>query len=109
MFFPLTLSLAVAVALNATSCIEDMNYFQIGEQFGVPTNWTSCTNWTGYKCKDGQWGVTEPDRIAYLVAACPTSCLDGPCNPQSNADGDYFSYDSYDDRSSDYGEQGAVR
>ena len=93
----------MAVALNATSCIEDTNYFQIGEQFGVPTNWTSCTNWTGYKCKDGQWGVTEPDRIAYLVAACPTSCLDGPCNPQNNADGDYFSYDSYDDRSSDYG------
>ena len=78
------------------ACAEDPGYFQQGEQWGVKTNWTTCTNWTGYTCANGGWGITKPDEIAYLVAACPVSCLDGPCNPATLGEKSYddFSYDS---------------
>ena len=79
-------------------CVDDPTYFQQGAQWGKVTNWTSCSNWTGYTCAGGGWGINEPDSIAYLVRACPVSCLDGPCNP-SKQQLSYDDFNSYYDSS----------
>ena len=81
---------------SSSTCTDDPHYFQLGEQFGTPTNWTDCTNWTGYTCAHGGWGVRDAAAIAYLVAACPVSCLDGPCSADVTGLSSY-AYDSYDE------------
>ena len=86
------------VSFNPAACVDDPTYFQAGEQFGYKLNWTACSNWTGYSCATGGWGVGDPAGIAYLVRACPVSCSDGPCNDDYSSRSTYDDvYDSYDD------------
>ena len=81
-----------------------------GEQFGVAVNWTACTNWSGYTCATGGWGVFDSEGIAYLVRSCPVSCSDGPCNNERD---DYlpragsYTYDDDYDISGNYREPSA--
>ena len=69
-----------------------------GEQFGVPTNWTSCTNWSGYTW---HWRLGNFHSWALptlLTLALP--CSDGPCNDDRDdylpSAGSYTYDDAYD-------------
>ena len=57
------------------SCRDDPSYFDA---------WR-CTDWSGYACRSGGWGVSGDSRIAALVLACPVSCTDvtPECHPPS--------------------------
>ena len=35
-----------------------------------------CSDWVGWRCRDGFAPVTSPERIALLVSSCPVSCDD---------------------------------
>uniref|UniRef100_A0A7S4C5W6 Apple domain-containing protein n=1 Tax=Chrysotila carterae TaxID=13221 RepID=A0A7S4C5W6_CHRCT len=56
-------------------CFDDPNYFDL----------FPCSEWRGFDCRAGGYGIETPERIAHLVRSCPEACADveRSCAPPS--------------------------
>eukprot|EP00965_Chrysotila_dentata_P015811 523528-Pleurochrysis_carterae.AAC.1 len=52
-------------------CTDDPNY-----QDGSPQQQWTCTDWAGFSCRNGGWGIETAEQIELLVYSCPESCGD---------------------------------
>ena len=86
-------------------CTDDPTYFQSGEAFGDAMNWTSCEEWVGYDCTAGNWGISDPADIAYVMTACPLSC--GACESTVNYGSYSYAGDSFSNSYSGLSTSGA--